>query len=72
MLNDFVISLKQEAAENAVEKMIRRLEKGYGCAIAIDGKGNFGKATNCPLMLWASMKEGVLASGLERRQYLGS
>ena len=34
--------------------------KGVGGVIAIDEKGNFGKACTTPVMVWASMKNDEL------------
>ena len=33
---------------------------GSGSAIAIDKKGNFGKATNLPITLWAQMADDIM------------
>ena len=43
---------------------------GFGCAIAIDKTGKFGKATNSPAMLWASIANDKISSGFERRDYI--
>jgi isoaspartyl peptidase/L-asparaginase-like protein (Ntn-hydrolase superfamily) len=43
---------------------------GYGGAIAIDKNGNFGKATNSAVMLWASIKDDELEYGMEKKKIL--
>ena len=65
-----VFPLKQDATTNAVEKMKASVDHGYGCAIAIDKNGNFGKATNSLVMLWAKAADGKLDIGSERRTYI--
>ena len=40
--------------------------QGHGCAIAIDQNGNFGKAANSSVMIWAKMADDKMESGMER------
>lgn len=39
---------------------------GYGGVIAIDKKGEFGKAFNTPQMVWASIENNRLKSAMEK------
>ena len=40
--------------------------EGLGGIIAIDKNGNFGKAFNTHLMVWASIKGETLTSGMDK------
>jgi isoaspartyl peptidase/L-asparaginase-like protein (Ntn-hydrolase superfamily) len=42
---------------------------GSGSVIAIDSKGNFGKASNLPVMLWAQMADGLIDYHVERKAW---
>ncbi|XP_028401561.1 isoaspartyl peptidase/L-asparaginase-like isoform X2 [Dendronephthya gigantea] len=53
----------QESAENAVSKMEQRVG-GYGGVIAIDKRGRFGKAFNTTQMIWTSIKNNQMESGM--------
>ena len=44
--------------------MISRVN-GHGGIIAIDREGKFGKVCNTELMVWASIKGGILEFGLK-------
>ena len=57
----------QESTKNAVQKLEKRI-RGWGSAIAIDRKGNFGKATNSPVMLWAQIVDDSVEYGHERKR----
>ena len=51
----------QEAAENALERMKRRLDSHqYGAVVAIDRCGNLGIHFNIKKMVWATKKDGIL------------
>ena len=58
-----VVSL-QAAADVALQKMKDRVD-GYGGIIAIDKNGNFGKAFNTAVMVWVSIKNNRMESGME-------
>ena len=60
--------LKQESTVKAVKKLGTEVEHGWGSAIAIDVDGNFGKATNAPVMLWAQMADDRVKYGNERKR----
>lgn len=47
---------------------MKLLVNGYGGAIAIDKKGNFGKAFTTKMMVWASIKDNTLESGMEKNE----
>ena len=57
----------QESTKNAVQKLENRI-RGLGSAIAIDVNGNFGKATNSPVMLWAQIADDSVEYGHERKK----
>jgi beta-aspartyl-peptidase (threonine type) len=45
---------------------MKDLVNGYGGVITIDKNGNFGKAFTTELMVWASIKDNTLESGMEK------
>ena len=47
---------------------MKDLVNGHGGVIAIDKYGNFGKAFNTAKMVWASIKDNTLESGLEQNE----
>ena len=55
----------QESVENGLKKM-EELVRGNGGAIAIDKHGNFGKHFTTNMMVWASIKDNNLESGIEK------
>lgn len=54
----------QQAAQNAIEYLHRRLE-GRGGMIIVDRQGRIGIAHNTPRMAWAWFKGGKCVSGIE-------
>jgi hypothetical protein len=47
---------------------MERCIRGAGSAIVIDKKGNFGKATNLPIMLWVNMADDLIQYSVERKK----
>ncbi len=45
---------------------MKHLVDGNGGVITIDKNGNFGKAFTTELMVWASIKDNTLESGMEK------
>ena len=45
---------------------MKLLVNGYGGAVAIDINGNFGKAFTTKMMVWASIEDNILESGMEK------
>ena len=50
----------------AVKRMEETVERGYGCATAINKDGNFGLATNSSTLIWASIENMELECGLKK------
>ena len=50
----------------ALKRMEETVERGYGCATAIDREGNFGLATNSTILIWASIENKELECGLKK------